>query len=107
MVEVNGLHKEDETLTYQVKAPGKKPAKIKAKVKEVVVNQLLRQSGGIWGILTFDHQYKLQQVENGTKVIQHEDYTGIGLLFWDHKKMEPAYNNSNQALKKRVLEFNE
>jgi len=30
---------------------------------------------------------------------------GYEIIFWDHKKMIKTYQNSNDALKKRVLEL--
>ena len=107
MVQVDGKHEIGKTLTYQVKAPDEKPTEIKAKVKEIVPNSLLRQTGGIWGVLTFNHKYELEKVKGGTKVTQHEDYSGVGVFFWDHKKMERAYKESNEALKKQVLKLKE
>jgi hypothetical protein len=65
----------------------------------------LNQSGGFPGILTFDHYYLLEKVDKGTKVIQKEDYSGIGVWFWDNSWIEPAYIKINEALKKRVLEL--
>ena len=103
MIEADGKHEVGKTLLYQVQAPGEEVAAIKAKVLEIIPNRLLRQSGGIWGVLTFDHRYQLEEVDGGTKVIQHEDYSGIGLIFWDHKIMAPAYRQSNEALRQRVL----
>ena len=107
MVSASASHEEGQTVTYEVHIEDEKPAEITSKVETLSENRLLRQSGGIWGILTFDHQYKLEPIEGRTKVIQREDYAGIGLLFWDHKKMQKVYESSNQELKQRVLSLKE
>ena len=57
-------------------------------------------------VITFDHHYILEKVEEGTKVIQKEEYTGFYVNFWDSSWVEPAYNQVNEALKKEVEEEN-
>tara|TARA_B100000315_G_scaffold228889_1_gene238049 strand:+ start:509 stop:871 length:363 start_codon:yes stop_codon:yes gene_type:complete len=102
MTKVDGRHEVGKTLNFNVVVPGEKPLNIKAKVVKVDSQKLLQQKGGIWGVLTFNHQYKFEKVGTSTKVIQKEDYSGVGLLFWDHKKMIKTFGKSNEALKKGV-----
>ena len=76
----------------------------KERRRSMIEKKKLNQFGGMRGILTFDHQWLLEPVEGGTKVIQHEEYRGIGVWFWDYSWVEPAYTKANDALKKRVME---
>ncbi|MEW8525615.1 MAG: hypothetical protein AB2552_21490 [Candidatus Thiodiazotropha endolucinida] len=45
----------------------------------------------------------LRPTENGTRVIQHEEYRGISIWFWDYSWVEPTYQKANEALKNRVI----
>ena len=54
-------------------------------------------------IVTFDHTYLLKEVASGTLVIQHEEYRGLYVPFWDASWVEPAYQRVNEALKNQVL----
>ena len=42
-------------------------------------------------MLTFDHTWRLEAVDGGTRVTQFEEYKGIGVLFWDPAWVEEAY----------------
>ena len=68
----------------------------------LVPERLLNQRGGIWGMLTFDHRWELEPVEGGTRLVQHEEYRGLFLPFWDYSWVEPAYAKANEGLKRRV-----
>ena len=70
-------------------------------------NEQLNQYGGTPGILTFDHNYYLIPEDGGTRVIQKEEYNGIGVLFWDSGWVEGAYRNVNHALKDKVVSIQE
>ena len=63
----------------------------------------LNQGGGIFGILTFDHRWLLEPVEEGTRVTQHEEYRGIWVWFWDAGWVEPSYRKANEALRDRII----
>ena len=102
MVKVSGRHEVGKKLTFTIAGMGDKPIDMDAKVFKVEKPTHLEQKGGTWGLITFHHQYILEKVEQGTKVIQKEDYSGAGLIFWDYKTMNKVYDSSNQALKKRV-----
>ncbi len=77
--------------------------KMTATVAELVPERKLRQKGGVTGFITFDHQWLLEPVDGGTRVIQHEVDRGLYLWFWDSSWIEPAYGRTNEALKARVM----
>jgi len=80
---------------------------ITATVKGLENNRLLRQFGGYWGFLTFDHQWILAPVDGGTKVIQHEVDQGFYMWFWDSSWIIPSYSSVNEALKERVASLSQ
>ena len=49
-------------------------------------------------MLAFDHTWRLEPVPGGTRVIQHEEYRGIGVWFWDPAWYEVAYRDGLAAL---------
>ena len=100
-----GELKQGESIVYTVteNPVEQKSAKISAKVKQVIPNKLLNQTGGLWGVITFDHQYQLTKTEQGTKVTIYEEYTGFYVNFWDESSIAKQYENLAQALKSRVL----
>jgi len=93
-------------ITYQVQESEEKSAKIAAKVTSYIPQKLLNQTGGYWGILTFDHTYLLEPMENETRVIIHEDYTGVWVNFWNPSNVEEQYKKLAVSLKNRVTEIN-
>ena len=107
LVPIEGDLKEGGKLKYQMTQPDGKQSEVTARVKKMVELKELNQGGGIPGILTFDHKWLLERVDGGTRVIQHEEYRGIGVWFWDEGWVEPAYARANEALRKRVLQLQE
>lgn len=103
LIPLEGSYQEGEKLKYRMVQPDGKESEVCARVVKLIPGQLLNQRGGIPGILTFNHSWILEQVEEGTKVIQHEEYRGIGVWFWDYSWVEPAYSSANDALNARVL----
>ena len=103
IINVEGTYREDATITNTVVEEGKKPTNIKSKVIKFEPPFHLNQFGGYRGIITFDHHYILEKVEEGTKVIQKEEYTGFYVNFWDSSWVEPAYKKVNEGLKQEVL----
>ncbi len=102
LVPVEGELKEGNTLTYEFYQDSDKPAVMPATVQKIDEGKLINQSGGIPGILTFDHKYILEQADQGTKVTIHEEYRGIMVPFWNPGPVEEAYHRLNKALKERV-----
>ena len=102
LVPIEGELREGEKIKYQMTQPDGKQSEVMARVKKMVEPTLLNQTGGIPGILTFDHQWLLEPVDDGTRVTQHEEYRGVGVLFWDASWVEPAYRNANESLRNRV-----
>ena len=102
MTKISGRHEIGKKLIVTVAGMGDKPIDMSANVFRMEKPKYLEQKGGTWGITTFHHHYILEKHENGTKVAQKEDYSGLGLIFWDHKMMNKVYQSSNEALKKRV-----
>lgn len=103
LVPIVGQLQEGEKLKYRMIQPGAKESVVTAKVIKMVLNQLLNQYGGVPGVLTFNHKWILEPVEGGTKIIQREEYKGIGVWFWDYSWVETAYSNANEALRNRIV----
>ena len=76
-------------------------------VTALVTDRELRQSGGLPGILTYNHSWLLRPVDGGTLVRQIDVDRGAFLWFWDTSWIEPAYQRANQALAQRVLAVTE
>jgi hypothetical protein len=102
LVLIEGVLREGEKLKYQMTQPDGKQSEIIARVKKMVELKELNQSGGIPGILTFDHKWLLKPADEDTRVTQHEEYRGVGVLFWDASWVEPSYRKVNEALRNRV-----
>ena len=100
---VQGEHREGATVEYTMVLPGSDPTQVKVTVVRAEEGRELNQFGGTRGILTFDHHWTLEPVDGGTRVVQHEYYRGIGVLFWDTSSMGPTYDRANAALRDRVL----
>lgn len=102
LVEVEGDFSEGATMTYQMVGEDGTATEVDAEVLMLEPEVELNQFGGIRGILTFDHHWILEPVDGGTRVTQHEDYAGVGVLFWDPSWFEGAYATGLQALRDRV-----
>ena len=83
LISVDGEFAEGQTLSGAMKSPDGSVTMVAPKIKKLVPNVVLSQVGGVPGILTFDHSWKLEPVNGGTRVTQFEGYRGIGVLFWD------------------------
>ena len=103
LVPLQGELREGETLKYRMTGPGEQESEVKTRVVKLITGKHLNQYGGMPGVLTFDHNWMLEPVEGGTKVIQHEEYRGIGVLFWNPRWVTPAYEEANQGLRDRVV----
>ena len=71
-------------------------------MRRLVGGQELNQFGGLRGVLTFDHTWRLEPVAGGTRVTQHEEYRGIGVWFWDPAWVEEAYRDALVALERHL-----
>ena len=105
LYQVEGEFREGAELNYQMRQPDGTESAIQATVKKMLPGRELNQGGGVPGLLTFDHRYLLEPVDGGTRVVQHEEYRGVGVLFWDNSWVEPAYASVNEALGRRVAEL--
>ena len=94
---------EGEILTWLYTQPGQDPIETEMKVVKFVEDKQLNQQGGIWGILNVNHNWFLDPVSEGTRVTNREEWSGIGVLFWDYSWVEPTYKEMNENLKKQVL----
>ena len=107
MLLVDGEVDEGQKVTYQFTQDAENVSKINAKVLIRKEPELLNQKGGIPLVLTFNHRYSLLEEGKQTRVIIHEDYTGIGVNFWNPEAVGLAYGRLNEALKNRVESLNE
>lgn len=97
---------EGTKIVYVVTEDEGKSATISSAVKEVVPYSRIHQTGGVWGVITFDHTYTLTPTDAGTTVTIFEEYTGAYVNFWDEKPIAAQYQNLLDALEKRVEELN-
>lgn len=103
-VAVQGEYRLGATVKNSVRFPDGTTVDMSAKIKGFEEGRELRQYGGTWGLMTFDHQWLLEPVEGGTRVIQHEVDRGLILWTWNSDWIEPAYQSVLDALEKRVAE---
>ncbi len=99
---LEGEVREGNKVKYQFTQDAKNVSNISSNVKKIIPNKLLNQEGGISFIITFNHRYILEPTVNGTKLIIHEDYTGIYVNFWNPKAVGVAYGRLSEAIKLRV-----
>jgi len=104
-VAVDGAYEEGASLINTVRFPTGALVEMSANVKAVTPSREIHQYGGPPGIITFNHQWLLEPVEGGTRVVQHEVDRGIGLWFWDSSWLEPAYATVLEALEARATEM--
>ena len=99
LVAVEGTFEEGATMAVDMRNPDGSITAMTPRVKELVPGSKLNQFGGIPGVLTYDHTWSLESVDGGTRVVQFEEYRGIGVLFWNPASVEAAYNEANANLK--------
>jgi hypothetical protein len=99
-VKVEGAFREGEGVTIHVKDGSGKVSAFKSTVRRVDPERELAQGGGVPGILTFSHSFRIEAVEGGTRVVQQEEFAGVGVLFVDLDWVEPGYDAVNAALKR-------
>ena len=102
-VKVEGSYAAGGTVLNTFKDPSGKLFDVTNKVEALEPNRLLRQKGGFTGMLTFDHQWLLEPVEDGTKVTQYEIDRGLYVWFWDDSWIIRKYSEVLQALDREVM----
>ena len=102
LIDVEGEFVEGRQLSVNMKNPDGSVTVVSPRVEKVVPNAELNQVGGIPGVLTFDHTWRLEAADGGTRVTQFEEYRGIGVLFWDPAWVEAAYRRANENLRVRI-----
>ncbi|MEM7412057.1 MAG: SRPBCC domain-containing protein [Myxococcota bacterium] len=102
---VEGEFEEGAELLNHLREPDGREYTITSSVREMRPAEELYQVGGPFWILEFHNRYQLEPVAGGTKVIQHEDYRGIAVPFWNHDWIEPAYARMLEGLEQRVSEL--
>ncbi|MDJ0748217.1 MAG: SRPBCC domain-containing protein [Woeseiaceae bacterium] len=102
LVAVKGDFHEGATLEVDMKSPDGSVAIVRPRVKKLVPNSEINQFGGIPGVLTFDHTWRLEAEDGRTRVIQFEEYRGIGVWFWDPAWVEEAYQQANINLRNTI-----
>lgn len=107
VVQVDGQYEVGAKLPTKVLDPVGKVLEMTNTVKTLTPNRELRQTGGVIGMITYDHQWLLEPVEHGTRVTQHEIDRGALLWFWNSDWIEPAYSRANEALSRRVANLTE
>ncbi|MYF12135.1 MAG: SRPBCC domain-containing protein [Gammaproteobacteria bacterium] len=105
-VAYEGVFAEGNRLELQMKMGEGDATPVQVLVKEFVPNAWMHQGGGYPVILTYDHNWRLEPVPGGTRVIQHEDYTGLYVYFWDPAPAQRAYEQGNANLKARLEDTN-
>ena len=101
-VSAEGRFEEGGTIRYQMKTGDGTTTPVEPLVRRLVGGQELNQFGGLRGVLTFDHTWRLEPVAGGTRVTQHEEYRGIGVWFWDPAWVEEAYRDALVALERHL-----
>jgi hypothetical protein len=104
LVPIEGEFKKGSKLKYKMSSPDGTTTEVKSSIVEIIEEKKLNQRGGIPGIMTFNHTWLLELVEEGTKVTQYEEYRGIGVLFWDPSWYESAYQRAIEALRDYVIQ---
>lgn len=99
---VKGEVKVGNSVTYKFTQNANTSYDVPITVKQIIPNKLLNQKGGTPLILTYDHKYTLIPEGDKTKVIISEDYSGIGVNFWNPEPVGKAYGTLNEALKRKV-----
>ena len=101
-VKVDGTYRAGSKVQNTFQDPSGKLFEVTNSVVTVTPDRELRQKGGMPGVITFDHQWLLQPVEGGTRVIQNEVDRGLYVWFWDDSWIIPKYTQVLEALDAQV-----
>jgi len=99
---VDGVFAEGAIMALSMTTSDGGSTDIEVVVKEMIPNQKLHQSAGIPGVLTANHQWLVEEIPEGTRVTQHEEYRGVGVLFYDPAYVQDFYQQGMENLKKRL-----
>ncbi len=99
---VEGAFSEGATMAISMRLEDGSVTPVEAVVVEMVPNELLHQRAGFPGVLTADHQWLLEDTAGGTRVVQHEEYRGVGVLFYNPAYVQDLYAEGLAALKSKV-----
>ena len=99
---VDGVFAEGATMTLSMTTSDGGSTDIEVIVEEMIPNQKLHQSAGIPGVLTANHQWLVEEVSLGTRVTQHEEYRGVGVLLYDPAYVQDLYQQGLENLKERL-----
>ena len=101
-VSAQGVFKEGGTISYQMKI-GESPAVgVEPSVRKLEAEREINQFGGLGGVLTYNHTWRLEPMGESTKVSQHEEYRGLYVWFWDPSPVERVYTEALVALQARL-----
>ena len=103
-VRAEGEFREGGTVAYGMKSPDGEVSDVAPTVRKLVPSREINQFGGIPGVLTFDHTWRIDPLPEGSKVTQHEEYRGVYVWFWDPAWVEDAYEEALVGLRDRVAE---
>ena len=103
LVRAEGEYRAGQQIRYRMRDEAGKESDITSTVIALDPPRAIEQFGGMRGVLTFEHRWRLEPVEGGTRVVQHEAYRGIGVWFWNPSGVERQYRQANEALRARVL----
>ena len=101
-VSVAGVFREGAKIQLDMRTEDGSTVPVEAFVEEFVPEQKLHQHAGMTGVLTADHFWLVEPVPQGTRVVQHEEYRGIGVLFWDPGYVQTLYEEGLAVLKIRL-----
>jgi hypothetical protein len=104
-VRVEGVFREGEVVKIHVKDGKGEVSTFESTVRRVVPKRELAQGGGVPALLTFSHSFRLEPVDGGTRVVQREEFSGVGVLFIDLDWVKPGYESVNAALKRTAEEL--
>ena len=102
LVHAEGAFEEGRTMRYRMRTGDGGTTPVESVVTRLVDGREIHQFGGTRGVLTFEHTWRLEPAPGGTRVIQHEEYRGIGVWFWDPASVEEAYRDGLAALEERL-----
>ena len=102
LVRAEGNFEEGTTMRYLMRTADGGTTPVESLVRRVVPEREINQFGGMRGVLTFSHTWRLEPAAGGTRVIQHEEYRGIGVWFWNPASTESAYGDGLVALESRL-----